>query len=197
MCFEICSNGEGRVGYPTVLKIAQAARKLIQQNPNIAFENASPQGYSPPPTSPPQGVQAGGPVLNPPREPELSSSAGLLNGGNGFDININKGVYTRADSVPSLSTSGSVPREEEPGVPGVATRNGGFEALAFPQGTTLSLSLPFIFYPLSMLEIYVLPDIVDYIFSAESTATHTKVSFSVYCFELHSLIYFRFTGNVI
>lgn len=142
MCFEICSNGEGRVGYPTVLKVAQAARKLIQRNPSLAFENGNQQTRA-------YGCQAGGPG---PSSSASTSSATSSDGGlppnvaarpphvseaSGYNMNINTGVYGMPEIYPasgSLSTSESGLREDEHGIPGVPTRNGGFEALAFPQG---------------------------------------------------------------
>eukprot|EP00026_Physarum_polycephalum_P000889 Phypoly_transcript_00890.p1 GENE.Phypoly_transcript_00890~~Phypoly_transcript_00890.p1 ORF type:complete len:1080 (+),score=133.98 Phypoly_transcript_00890:582-3821(+) len=207
LCFELCSNGAGRVHHKDVLRLARAARYLIQNHPlasysgaanteqssqgdsylvNVpslgAIESTTPQQEEQPrprsliseksfidPKDEPaqqerasQGFQAGGP---PPSDPSgglppnaaLSTSGGVSQGTGTGDISVSNGNLNPDAS--ASAQEGAPDETDEFGedqysryasIPGIATRNGGFEALAFPD------------------------DLVDYIFSAEKAKLETK-----------------------
>jgi hypothetical protein len=191
VCFELCSNGEGRVDHKSVLKVARAARRLIQDHPLASCSgttcntdqsasfgehylvNLQPNQQNTPSTAPQpdtqhegvapswisedsyiksnktdpalqpsQGYPAGGPPPMDssgglPPNASLSTSAGVSEGTSTQDISVQNGNINPVAAGPASdarSDMGEHGEDEYASIPGIATRNGGFEALAFPDG---------------------------------------------------------------
>lgn len=169
-----------------MLRVARAARKLIQDHPlashnsNANNEQSSSLGdpylvnLSPSSQSDgrrslisessfiksegseyqsPQGFQAGGPPPSSssglPPNAALSTSGGISEGTSTRDVSVQNGnldpsaAATEAAAAPTAQTTAPAVNsngcDEEDyskyaSIPGIATRNGGFEALAFPDG---------------------------------------------------------------
>lgn len=84
-----------------------------------------------------QGYQAGGPLPGDsgglPPDANLSSSVGVSEAAATHDISVPNGNLQAASAVPH-NNSNDEDFAKYASIPGIATRNGGYEALAFPEG---------------------------------------------------------------